>query len=195
MPGLPRTKKRNWPTGRLTAPKQVLNHPANWSFNGEKINGVTTSTHGGLKMGTALEAKELNDWMKKQVKENKKSYGLGLFIDLIKTAQNANRTFIKNGSLNRCQIKIYTTFVTDNRLSAHIIVQADKDSRYQSADLVTLRIPEAGFRSYAGNNDGYQMNGGNYNKPDKVLEAMVYAASKHMDPYAHETAFSATFLS
>jgi hypothetical protein len=146
-------------------------------------------------MGTALEAKEHNDWMKKQVKENKKSYGLGLFIDLIKTAQNANRTFIKNGSLNRSQIKIYTKFVNDNRLSAHIIVQPDKDSRYQNADLVTLRIPEAGFRSHAGNLDGYQQNGGGYNKSEHILEAMVYAASKHIDPYAHETAFSATFLS
>ena len=44
-----------------------------------------------------------------------------------------------------------------------------------------LCIPEAGYRLYANHKDGYQANGGGYNKPDHILDAMIWQAKKYIN--------------
>jgi hypothetical protein len=59
---------------------------------------------------------------------------------------------------------VYFTRITNNRFMAHLIVDGE---------LVRLRIPEAGYKFYDNYKDGYQANGGGYNKPEHILDAML----------------------
>jgi|TARA_R110002020_G_C15980675_1_gene748424 hypothetical protein len=94
------------------------------------------------------------------------SHGLEILIRQIIKAQEEGEEH------SREIVYVYFSHVTDNRLMAHIIV---------NNELLRLVIPEAGHRLYANYKDGYQANGGNYNKPDHILDAMVYQAKKHID--------------
>ena len=68
-------------------------------------------------------------------------------------------------------VTVYFAWVTDNRLSAHIIIDGE---------LTRLNIPEAGYRLHASYKDGYQVNGEGYSKIDHVLDAMVYQVKKRV---------------
>ena len=94
------------------------------------------------------------------------SHGLEILISQIKKAQEEGKEH------SREIVYVYFSQVTDNRLMAHIIVENR---------LLRLVIPEAGHRLYANYKDGYQVNGGQYSKPDHILDAMVYQAKKHID--------------
>ena len=98
--------------------------------------------------------KELNQKIMDDLKRDGMSHGLEILIQEIEKAKKENRV-----------LKIYFSWVTNNRLSAYIIVDNE---------LQRLWIPEAGHRLYANYKDGYQVNGGGYNKPFHVLENMVY---------------------
>ena len=88
------------------------------------------------------------------------SHGMGLLIEALKKAKKTN------------DLTIYFNWLTDNRLSAHIIV---------GGRLVRLQIPEAGYKQYAGHKDGYQKNGGGYSKPQSIVEDMLFAVRKVLD--------------
>ena len=132
---------------------------------------------------------QLNKDMFSDIKRSKtgRSHGLDVFIQAIEEAQEINwqrSSRDQIGSVlsipNRIVriekfVTVYFTWVTDNRLMAHII----RDGR-----LWKLRIPEAGYRLYATHKrgirqNGYQVNGGGLNKPFHILEAMVAQAKKH----------------
>ena len=104
------------------------------------------------------------------------SHGLEILISQIQKAQkfNSEQPVFRRAEeeYKREIVYVYFSWVTDNRLMAYIIVENR---------LLRLVIPEAGHRLYANHKDGYQANGGNYNKPDHILDAMVYQAKKHID--------------
>ena len=122
------------------------------------------------------DLQQLNKDMVNDIKESKtgRSHGLNVFIQAIREAQEVNELIDSTDPNKIARIEkyvtVYFTWVTDNRLMAHIIT----DSR-----LWRLRIPEARYRLYANYKDGYQVNGGQYNKPFHILEAMVDQAKKH----------------
>ena len=101
------------------------------------------------------------------------SHGLEILISQIQKAQkfNSKQTQTRQDRI-RGEVNVYFSWVTDNRLMAHIIVDNE---------LLRLVIPEAGHRLYANYKDGYQVNGGGYNKPDHILDAMVYQVKKHIN--------------
>ena len=66
-------------------------------------------------------------------------------------------------------VTVYFAWVTDNRLTAHIIIDGE---------LARLNIPEAGYRLHTNYKDGYQVNGWGQSKPDSVKDAMVYQVKK-----------------
>jgi len=102
--------------------------------------------------------------------ESGMSHGMEVLINEIKQAQ---QPVMRTGEWHRLQeVTVYFTWVTDNRLMAHIIV----NNRLQR-----LVIPEAGHRLYANGRDGYQANGGGYSKPFHILERMVAEVQKHSD--------------
>ena len=89
------------------------------------------------------------------------SIGLEMLIDELRKYMNGERVGQK--------VKVYFTYVTNNRLEAHIVI---------NNDLYRLVIPEAGHRMYKHYKDGYQANGYGYSKPNHILEAMLYAVIK-----------------
>ena len=124
---------------------------------------------------------QLNKDMFSDIKRSKtgRSHGLDVFIQAIEEAQEVNKLIARTDPNKIARIEkfvtVYFTWVTDNRLMAHII----RDGR-----LWKLRIPEAGYRLYATHKrgirqNGYQVNGGGLNKPFHILEAMVAQAKKH----------------
>ena len=104
------------------------------------------------------------------------SHGLNLLIQALIEADSKE---ISTGS--KQTVIVYFAWVTDNRLSAHIVIDGE---------LRGLHIPEAGYRLRASYKDGYQANGGNYSKPDHILDAMKYQAKK-LAPAAAPQAFIA----
>lgn len=131
-----------------------------------------------------------------------RSHGLQVFLDEISQAQvfNAAQPQVRrNGEpYRRKMVTVYFSWVTNNRLMAHIIVDhqpmngsseplnirngvVTSGSTYTQPRLARLVIPEAGHRLYANYKDGYQANGGGYSKPFHILEAMVHQASKHIE--------------
>jgi hypothetical protein len=129
-----------------------------------------------------MEIKQLNKVIQSDLKHSK-SHGLEVFIEEVTKAQkfNAKQPQIRrNGEEYRRQfVTVYFSYVTENRLRAHII--RNFDTRVEDRSLVRLWIPEAGHRLYANYKDGYQVNGGGYNKSFHILEAMVFQAKKHID--------------
>ena len=129
-----------------------------------------------------MNLQQLNKDMFSDIKRSKtgRSHGLDVFIQAIEEAQEINKALIDRTDPNKIAriekfVTVYLTWVTDNRLMAHIITDTDTDN----PRLMRLRIPEAGYRLYANHKDGYQVNGGNYGKPFHILEAMVAQAKKH----------------
>ena len=127
-----------------------------------------------------MDIKQLNKQRLADIKKSPfgTSHGLEVFIKQIEEAQkfNAEQPQVRPGEEYRRQhVTVYFSWVTNNRLAAHIII----DNR-----LERLSIPEAGHRFYANNKDGYQANGGGYNKPFHILEAMVFQAQKHSGLHA-----------
>ena len=104
------------------------------------------------------------------------SHGLETLISQIQKAQQFNseqpQTRRAGEEYRREIVNVYFSWVTDNRLMAHIIV---------NNELLRLVIPEAGHRLYANYKDGYQVNGGGYSKPFHILDAMLYQVKKHID--------------
>jgi hypothetical protein len=148
------------------------------------------------------DLKQLNKDRIAQIKGT--SHGLEILIDEIRQAQqfNATQPQVKRkwGYWNeghRQLVTVYFTWVTDNRLMAHIIVDHQprngstetisihdgivSGSIYTQPRLQRLIIPEAGHRLYEAYKDGYQANGGGYSKPFHILERMVTEAKKHID--------------
>tara|TARA_R110002020_G_scaffold387703_1_gene598470 strand:+ start:66 stop:515 length:450 start_codon:yes stop_codon:yes gene_type:complete len=129
------------------------------------------------------DLQQLNKDMLRNAKESDSgvSYGMNVFIEAIREANvfnDAQPQTRRNGEEYRRKfVTVYFTWVTDNRLIAHIITDTDTDN----PSLMRLCIPEAGYRLYANYKDGYQVNGGGYNKPFHILEAMVDQAKKHID--------------
>ena len=128
-----------------------------------------------------MEIKQLNKMILADIK-HRKSHGLEVFIDEIEKAQefNAKQPQVRrNGEEYRRQfVMVYFSYVTENRLRAHIIRNFDTNVSFH---LAKLWIPEAGHRLYGNYKDGYQANGGGYNKSFHILEAMVFQAKKHID--------------
>ena len=109
----------------------------------------------------------------------KMSHGLQVFVDKVQQAQLFNAyvgvvRYYSGEEYRRKMVTVYFSWVTDNRLMAHIIT-----SNGDNSTLERLVIPEAGHRLYAHYKDGYQANGGGYSKPLHILEAMVWQARKH----------------
>lgn len=127
------------------------------------------------------DLQQLNKDMVNDIKESKtgRSHGLNVFIQAIREAQEVNELIASTDPNKIARIEkyvtVYFTWVTDNRLMAHIITDTDTDN----PRLARLRIPEARYRLYANYKDGYQVNGGQHNKPFHILEAMVDQAKKH----------------
>ena len=125
------------------------------------------------------DIKQLNKQRLDNIKVDGMSHGLQVLIDEIRQAQCFNMAqpqVRRNGEEYRRKIvTVYFTWVTDNRLMAHIITNNGDNT------LARLVIPEAGHRLYAHYKDGYQSNGGGYSKPFAILERMVLEASKHVD--------------
>ena len=123
-----------------------------------------------------MELQKMNKQRLDDIKYMGMSHGLEMLISQIKKAQKFNseqpQTRRAGEAYRREIVNVYFSWVTDNRLMAHIIVENE---------LLRLVIPEAGHRLYANYKDGYQANGGQYNKPDHILDAMVYQAKKHID--------------
>ena len=128
------------------------------------------------------DIKQLNRQRLADIKESPlgMSHGLQILIYEIQQAQrfNAEQPQVRrNGEpYRRKMVTVYFSWVTDNRLMAHIITPNGDNST-----LERLVIPEAGHRLYAHYKDGYQANGGGYSKPHHILEAMVFQAQKHID--------------
>ena len=124
--------------------------------------------------------KQLNRERLARIKENGVSHGMRMFIDQIQQAQEFNAVqpqVRRNGEeYHRKIVTVYFAWVTENRLTAHIVTNDGDNPR-----LERLVIPEAGHRMYANYKDGYQANGGGYSKPFHILEAMVFQAKKHID--------------
>jgi len=136
------------------------------------------------------DIKQLNKQRLADIKESPlgMSHGLQVLIDEIQQAQRFNAEqpqTRRNGEAYRRKIvTVYFSWVTDNRLMAHIITCRDNTFHLYHGDGPTLErlvIPEAGHRLYAHYKDGYQANGGGYSKPFHILEAMVWQARKHID--------------
>tara|TARA_R110000751_G_scaffold58009_2_gene122741 strand:+ start:68 stop:493 length:426 start_codon:yes stop_codon:yes gene_type:complete len=123
-----------------------------------------------------MELQKMNKQRLDDIKYMGMSHGLEVLISQIQKAQQFNReqpqTRRAGEEYRREIVNVYFSWVTDNRLMAHIIVENE---------LLRLVIPEAGHRLYANYKDGYQANGGGYNKPDHILDYMVYQAKKHID--------------
>ena len=94
-----------------------------------------------------------------QNSENGISHGLGMLIGELRKYMAGDRDIVK----------IYFMYVTNIRLSAHIVI---------NNDLYRLVIPEAGHKMHKHYKDGYQANGHGYSKPDHILEAMLHAVIK-----------------
>ena len=130
------------------------------------------------------DIKQLNRQRLADIKESPlgMSHGLQILIYEIQQAQrfNAEQPQVRrNGEpYRRKMVTVYFSWVTDNRLMAHIITYHDNGD---GPTLQRLVIPEAGHRLYAHYKDGYQANGGGYNKPDHILDAMIHQVQKHMD--------------
>jgi len=126
------------------------------------------------------DIKQLNKHRLDDIKEAAMSHGMQVLIDEIQQAQRFNATqpqVRRNGEEYRRKIvTVYFTWVTDNRLMAHIIT-----SNSDTPTLERLVIPEAGHRLYTHYKDGYQANDGGYSKPVAILHRMVQEASKHVD--------------
>jgi len=109
------------------------------------------------------------------------SHGMELFINAIQEAQQFNERQPQGRrtgeEYRQKKVTVYFSWETNNRLMAHIIT----NNQSENPTLSRLVIPEAGHRLYANYKDGYQVNGGGYNKPFHILEAMVYQVSKHID--------------
>ena len=118
------------------------------------------------------DIKQLNMDRLADIKESGMSHGLQVFVDKVQQAQQFNA----GEEYRRKMVTVYFSWVTDNRLMAHIITPNGDNST-----LERLVIPEAGHRLYAHYKDGYQANGGGYSKPHHILEAMVFQAQKHID--------------
>ena len=123
---------------------------------------------------------QLNRERLARIKEDGMSHGMETFIDAIEQAQRFNATqpqVRRNGEEYRKKlVTVYFSWVTDNRLMAHIITNDCDNPR-----LERLVIPEAGHRLYANYKDGYQANGYGYDKRYHILEAMVFQVGKHID--------------
>ena len=104
------------------------------------------------------DLKELNRYIIARDKAENGSHGLKLLRDL----------YMKQ--ITR-PIPVFFNYVTDNRLSAHVI---------HNNDLVRLCVTEAGYKLYTNNKDGYSANGGGYSKPDHVLDSFAYALVDHL---------------
>ena len=121
----------------------------------------------------------------------KRSHGMEILIDEIQQAQRFNSTqpqTRRNGEEYRKKlVTVYFTWLTNNRLMAHIIVDhkpmngsneplsidngvVTSGSIYTQPRLARLVIPEAGHKLYRNYKDGYQANGGGYSKPFHILE-------------------------
>ena len=120
------------------------------------------------------DLQQLNKDMIRNAKEsdNGVSHGLDVFIEAIYQANVFNDAQPQKEKI----VTVYFSWVTDNRLMAHIITDTDTDN----PRLMRLCIPEAGYRLYANYKDGYQANGGGYNKPFHILESMVDQAKKYI---------------
>ena len=127
-------------------------------------------------MSIKTDLKQLNEERIDRIKasESGMSYGMEVLINEIKQAQQPVTwdSVLSSHITAPVEVTVYFTWVTDNRLMAHIIV----NNRLQR-----LVIPEAGHRLYANGRDGYQANGGGYSKPFAILERMVDEAKKHID--------------
>jgi len=131
--------------------------------------------------GAMTDLKQLNRERLASLKVDGMNHGLGMLIDGIKQAQRFNATQPQvrhhGEEYRRRLVRVYFSWITDNRLMAHIIV----DHQLDTPRLERLIIPEAGHRLYAHYKDGYQANGGGYSKPFHILERMVWEAEKHID--------------
>ena len=136
--------------------------------------------HKRERKATMENLKQLNKERLARIKEDGVSHGMRMFIDQIQQAQefNARQPQVRrNGEeYHRKIVTVYFAWVTENRLTAHIVTNDGDNPR-----LERLVIPEAGHRMYANYKDGYQANGGGYSKPFHILEAMVFQAEKHID--------------
>ena len=124
----------------------------------------------------AMDLQVLNKQRLDEITNGGMNHGLEILISQIKQAQQFNseqpQTRRDGEEYRRAIVNVYFSWVTDNRLMAHIIIDNELDR---------LVIPEAGHRLYANYKDGYQANGGGYNKPDHILDAMIHQVQKHMD--------------
>jgi hypothetical protein len=124
------------------------------------------------------DIKQLNKDRLARLKADGISHGLRVLIYEIQQAQQFNaeqpQTRRNGEEYRRKMVTVYFSWVTDNRLMAHIITNNGDNST-----LERLVIPEAGHRLYAHYKDGYQANGGGYSKPLHILDAMVWQARKH----------------
>jgi len=148
------------------------------------------------------DLKQLNRERLTSIKVDGMSHGLEVLINEIQQAQRFNaeqpQTRRNGEEYRRKIVTVYFTWVTDNRLVAHIIVDHQpmngstetlsirngkilSGSIFSQPRLARLVIPEAGHRLYAHYKDGYQANGGGYSKPFHILERMVWEAKKHID--------------
>ena len=106
-------------------------------------------------------------------KEENGSHGLKLLMDIYMDRYNRpNRP-----TENYYYIPIFFTFITNNKLSAYVI---------DNNDLVKLCVTEAGYKLYANNKDGYSANGGGYNKPNHILDSLVYAMVDQSGKWSNE---------
>jgi len=137
-----------------------------------------------------MDLKALNRERLERVREERSS-GLDILISEIEQAQRWNRNMSKKRT-----VAVYFSWVTDNRLMAHIIVNhqmpfddllryfyldnVSSDTIFTQPRLVRLVIPEAGHRLYANYKDGYQANGGGYSKPFHILERMLSEVQKSL---------------
>ena len=135
---------------------------------------------------------QLNKDMLRNAKEsdNGVCHGMDVFIEAIYQANVFNdaqpqnwaspmRIDIPRKHRKEKIVTVYFSWVTDNRLMAHIITDTDTDN----PRLMRLCIPEAGYRLYGAtiHKDGYQANGGGYSKPDHILDAMIWQAKKYIN--------------
>ena len=123
------------------------------------------------------DLQQLNKDMLRNAKESDSgvSHGLDVFIEAIYQANVFNDAQPQKEKI----VTVYFSWITDNRLMAHIITDTDTDN----PRLMRLCIPEAGYRLYGAtiHKDGYQANGGGYNKPDHILDAMIWQAKKYIN--------------
>ena len=104
------------------------------------------------------------------------SHGLSTLINEINKVQRYNADHTDKVKF----LEVYFNYVTNNRVMAHLIIEADPDSNYQHNELIRLCVWEAGYRLYDNVKDGYQVNGGGYNKIEHVLDFMIRMASRYI---------------